>query len=41
MGKEREKYGLDEEEQKLLIFLEKIGNMSSLMPCKQKKTELF
>lgn len=36
MGKERKKFGLDEEEQKLLIFLDKMGDMSSLTACKQK-----
>lgn len=40
MGKERKKYGLDEKEQKRLIFLEKMGDMSRLMPWKQK-IELF
>lgn len=34
------KYGLEEEEQMLLIFLEKMGDMSSLLPCKQQ-IELF
>lgn len=37
----RKKYGLDEEEQKLLIFLEKMEEMSSVKPCKQKEKKIF
>lgn len=35
------KYGLDEEEQKLLTFLEKKEGLFGVTPCKQKEKKFF